>query len=536
MKEVKVPHPNSRPDHNQPSASADRFATEILEELRRAGFVVVDNSGKGEASARVFAAITAVDFMIRLRAIDRHQLLRSDLQGMLGKYVEFAFHRQSVAQAMNTVLRTAGSNDYESSDRIVAVYVVNHRWPDWVTRFLKSPAADEIVKVLREANGPVRRIDLEKKLPGIPADTLQSTLVTLIAHLVVFEDLDPQTCDLLVGLLPAVHASRAASLQHTERPPLVAGEKLTSILPEGSILVDDLRAFLLEVVAEPPRLRQDDEIFQKDLDRFLWAPPEVPAALVQALNLTRETRLKQAKEWAHHLRLVGKRAQAKQSRLEVSSRGNKWLTSSLPEQYHLVYEFLQTRRSDKAASISGSTSGSDHHATYGVHECAIQFLGVNAVAIRTRSGFAEHYWTAKAEDHKALQDSLDRSLSVLPVGVFFRLESVLDHLAFEQHNPLSLGLPLESVAVFTSGRAVPPLEELRDQAARELLTNFLRKRLIPLGCFQVGIDPQGHLCVARHRLFDLYFGRKVKDEVMAGSSARKLPWWFSPISASSSSA
>ena len=75
--------------------------------------------------------------------------------------------------------------------------------------------------------------------------------------------------------------SMAAALLPRERPPLVVSENLQTIGPEGSIIVDDLRVFLLEVVAEPPRLRQDDEIFQNDLDRFLEALQELPASLMQ---------------------------------------------------------------------------------------------------------------------------------------------------------------------------------------------------------------------------------------------------------------
>ncbi len=518
VKEVKIPQRTYGPKQDQPSARADRFAANVLEELRKAGLIEVFHSAKGNSLDLVFGLLDAIDFMMRLRALDRHHPLRSELPGMLVNYAAYAFHQQTAAQALNVVLRHAGFSDYENFESILRVYVVNHRWSDWVTRSLKNPVAEQIVNVLRDANGPVLRTDLQKKLPKIAADKLESTIVTLIAYLVAFEDLDPQTGELLVGLLPAVHASRTSSLQHRERPPLVVSDPHASVLPEGSILVDDLRTFLLEIVAEPPRLRQDDEIFQKDQDRFLSAPVELPVALSHALELNKEIRLQQAQDWARHLKLVGKRSQAKQARLEISVRGNKWLTASLLEQHRQVYEFLQPHDFGKAESRANTIPDMNPYAVYGSQEADLQFLGANAIAIRTRAGYAEHYWTAKPDDHKALRDSLDRSLSALQIGVYYRLESVLDHLAFGQFNPLSLGLPFESVAVFLNGRSVPPIPEARDEAARDLLTMFLRKRLLPLGCFQAAIDAEGHLCIARHQIFDMYFGRKVDDEVLSGTS------------------
>ncbi len=139
--------------------------------------------------------------------------------------------------------------------------------------------------------------------------------------------------------------------------------------------------------------------------------------------------------------------------------------------------------------------------------------------IKTKLDRTVRHWDAKSKDHEALRDSIHRSLTALPLGVFHRLENVLDHLVFEKYNPLLLGLGPESVLVFEHGRPVPPLVEVREQAARTVLTDFIRKRLIPLGCVQAAIDADGNLCIARHRMFDLYFGREVTATEMAGQAA-----------------
>src|SRR5208282_6060552 len=153
------------------------------------------------------------------------------------------------------------------------------------------------------------------------------------------------------------------------------------------------------------------------------------------------------------------------------------------------------------------------------HENDYRFLGANVIAIKTRPNQPARYWEAKSKDHEALRDSIHRSFAALPLGVFHRLENVLDHLVFEQYNPLLLGLAHESVLVFEHGRPVPPLVEVREQAARTVLTDFILKRLIPLGCVQAAMDKDGNLCIARHRRLDVYFGHEDNAIETAGQAA-----------------
>ena len=282
---------------------------------------------------------------------------------------------------------------------------------------------------------------LEAKLPDIAADNVQAALGSLIAHLAVFEDLDPKTFELVVGFLPSVRARMAAALLPRQRPPLVVSEDIEIIGPEGSIIAEDLRQFLLEVVAEPPRLRQDDEIFQKDLDRFLEALEELPSSLVHVLELTQEKRLKQAQDWAQGLKLVVSRTQPKQRRLEIVPRGNKWLSSGLDEQYGQVYDFLRPLPSNKHIFDTGISFLSRVEDLYSHYESDYRFLGANVIAIKTKPGQAIRYWEAKSKDHEALRDSIYRAFTALRLGVFHREENVLDHLVFEQFNPLSLACP-----------------------------------------------------------------------------------------------
>ena len=91
----------------------------------------------------------------------------------------------------------------------------------------------------------------------------------------------------MVGFLPAVREELIRASQPRERPPLVVCERPKEIGPDGSTIVNDLRAVLLEVVSEPPRLRQDQALFQKEVERFQAALEPLPAWLLEALKSVR---------------------------------------------------------------------------------------------------------------------------------------------------------------------------------------------------------------------------------------------------------
>jgi hypothetical protein len=156
---------------------------------------------------------------------------------------------------------------------------------------------------------------------------------------------------------------------------------------------------------------------------------------------------------------------------------------------------------------------------YGDRDSDHRFLGANVSAVSTRRRQPPRYWELKPKDHETLRASIHRSFAALPLGVFHTLNNVLDHLVFEQFNPLLLGLGQEDVTVFSHGRPVPPLAERRELVARSLLTDFIRLRLIPLGCIQAAIDGDGNLCIARQRRLDVYFGHEVEATETPGPAA-----------------
>jgi len=507
----------------QPSVAVEKFPARVLEELVAAGFVVAKATRPKGPADKVLAVEGAYDFAIRARALRKYHLLAADPPGEFQRYVDYAYYNGEVFQVLARVLQSAGIDDLADVGEMVKRYVGHHRWPGWVVKFVKGPLAGRIVEAVRAAGGPVPIADLLHRLDA-PAVEARPVLDKLVAHLALVEDLDPETNDLVVGLLPAVRAELERLDQPRELPPLLAVATPREAGPEDSVVVDDLRAFLLEVAGEPPRVRQDHAVFHKDTDRFLETFAALPIWLAEILGWPPEGRLKQALHWAHDLKLVKEQAEGKQVRLHLTPRGNSWLTGNLDDQHAELYRFLRGPAArddlvfydldglDIASPSLGFITG------YGPGDTS--FLGVSVMAVKAAKGKPRpYYWDVKPADYQPLREAVDRALAGLPLDVFHRLDSVVAHLAFGAASPLLLGLDPDQVAVYWGGRPVPPLEERREEAGRLMLDAFLRRRLIPLGGVRAAIDAEGMLCIARAPRLDAYFGRAVAPSAGAGAGA-----------------
>jgi hypothetical protein len=280
------------------------------------------------------------------------------------------------------------------------------------------------------------------------------------------------------------------------------------------------------VASEPPRLRQDHALFQKESERFHAALEPLPAWLMEVLRWSVEGRLNQALAWARALALVKDVTEGKQLRLHLTPKGRRWLSSDLGGQYESIYGLLTTlaARNDVYSPHGGLFyPGLDPFSNLGAGD--MRFLGVHVTSLRVEKGKRPpYYWDAKPEDHRALREALDRSLAELKPGTYYRLDSVSAHLAFGEHNPVNRGFAPEQVAVFWANRPVPPLEEQREEAGRLLIEAFVHRRLIPLGCVRAAIDDEGWIYLARQPRFDAYFGREIATEDMtpAAEGAAKV--------------
>lgn len=515
LKEIKGPIKRQLLSTRQPSAPSSNFPPEVLEELTKAGFVEVLNGNSKAAGGRVIACGDLIDFTARIRALQRYQLLTANQPGNLEKYVEATFYGYRLVEAALNVLIEAEMGTRIQVDTLLARYVRNRSWPDWVAESLKKPVAERILDVIRGADGPVPLAELAGRLPKDDPNDVRKAVDDLISLLALFEDLQPDTRDLMIGFLPAVIEDARRASRPRSRPPLVVVEAPREVGPDGGAVIDDLRTLLLETVSEPPRLRQDRLLFQKEEDRFKAALGPLPVWLLQTLEWTNDGRPGRTLSWARSLGLVQDVPDGKQLQLQVTSKGSNWLSGGIDNQYAAIYNMMNapvmSRDQYNRHMIALLVENVSYVNPYVNHEsCDTRFLGVPATAMATlKEKRARPYWESKPEDHTALRKALDKAFAALEPGVFYRLDSVVAHLTFDEYNPLNLGLAMNQVAVYWGSRFVPPIEEDREEGGRLLIEVFARQRLLPLGCLRAAVDDQGHIAIARQARYDAYFGRKI---------------------------
>ena len=145
------------------------------------------------------------------------------------------------------------------------------------------------------------------------------------------------------------------------------------------------------------------------------------------------------------------------SRLQLTSKGEKWLSGSIDEQYAADLRPLEGPRFTERCLFAAQGflfPGLDPYNHYGPGDT--RFLGEALVLKVDKGKPMPYYWEAKPEDQQALRKSLDRALAVMKPGVFYRLDSIAPHLAFGEHNPLNLGLAPDEVDRLLDESVVPP--------------------------------------------------------------------------------
>ena len=281
------------------------FPPHILKELTTAGFVEVQLAKSQAYTDRVIACSGLYDFATRVRTLQRLHLLATDKPSEFTNYVEYVFFSDQLIGVLIRTLRTVGIQDYFQVGEMLKRYVMNYRWPRWAARELQEPLADRILDVVQEADGPVlvgrlawpdqgEQSDCGSVGRGQTGHPSGAGRGRKARNLGIDGRLPPRRSRWL--------DPRRAGLR--ERPPLLVCERPKEIGPEGSPIINDLRAVLLEVASEPPRLRQDQALFQKEIERFQGALEPIAAWLMEALEWSNERRLNRSLAWARTLQLV----------------------------------------------------------------------------------------------------------------------------------------------------------------------------------------------------------------------------------------
>jgi hypothetical protein len=510
------------------SSLVDKIADPVVAELTKAGFVEVE-AAKGKKAARIVPTQAPFDFSARLRAAHRYHVLGPTNRDELAKSIKHAFASQGET-TLQKVLATAGLNYSTRLEEGLELYVTKRRWPEWALASCKSAAARPLLEALMKAKGPIPLHRLPVVVKGFNSKDLLGALTELIASLAVFEDVDPETFELIVGLLPEVRDDLAEAKKPRSRPLLVVCEHPKEVGPSGGLEINDLRVFLLEVASEAPRLRQDGGIFAKDEPRLREALPTRPGWIEDALKTSGERRLELTYSLARTLNLVEHETEDKTTWLRLSGKGRNWLAAGFEEQYANVYQHF------RAVPKKNSTKYDDEYYddfeadgfSYGYSSFGdSKFLGIPVTVepIPTQGPAKRPYYyieDMKPEQRDALRAALLEAFRSLPVGVFHVWESVLNHLCFGVDNPLSRGDDPAKLQISLDRRLIPGMPEHVEMAAKAVLELFLRVRLLPFDAVEAAIDAQGRLCIARLPRLDGFFGKPYQADPAVSREASRV--------------
>ena len=490
----KVKAPTSPNRFREISTNPEAISTSVRQELLAAGLIEL-RCPRGMTTERMFVPDAVIPFANRIRALHQFKLTAINDVSALKRYVNRFFIKHLLMTRFREVMRAIGSHVLHISDAdIFDKYIQRFRWTEWVLKYLNDPLANRVHDLIWAADKPMTRFELHAALAKQPPELVNAAIRKLTAHLVLFEDLRNETWKLVVGVLPAVREERARSLQPRVRPKLEIVAEPVDTSSSGGMLLDDLRVLPLEVAEAPPRLKTDGSFFQKEEQRLLAVLPPRPEWLATFLQKSPLSRLHEVRQFASQLSMVAGFDDGSEHRLRLTKQGEAWLASPAHDQYGLVYRELASTDEPKA----------DFYA----RKFESVFLGDNAAVFLTDERTAHYsYWQLPIERRMALRDALFVAFSTLKREQYYRLQSVIEHLSFGEHNPLLTGKSPEQVAVFVGGTRIVDIDDSLEVTTRTFLERHIKQRLIPLGCVNVGVDAEGQICIARHPRYDVYFGK-----------------------------
>ncbi len=340
---------------------------------------------------------------MRALTLRRFHLLDNDLPSQFAAYVSHAYSISRLTEVLRGVLCAADIEVPSRLDDLLNRYVIDHRWPASVARSLNEPLADRILGVIQNAKMPIPLAELPERIEGSNPYDVRLVVDKLVVRLALVEDIRTVTWEMVVGILPAVREQMTVASLPRERPPLLECESPKAIGPDGSPIVDDIRAVLIEVASQPPRLRQNQTLFHKEVERFEAALDPLAGWLLDAMKWSAERRLNRAMTWARALKLARVEPEGKLIRLVLTADGQEWLSSGAAEVPAEIYRLISTFEIIPelfSPHLDLFLLGLNPWDTVGAAD--VRFLGTHVVALKVEKGQRPpHYVAAKPVDHLA---------------------------------------------------------------------------------------------------------------------------------------
>ncbi len=497
----------------------EQIGSEVASELEREKLIRIARITLkgGEVRNRAIIQDDGVAFARRLKTLAASKMLTS------GSRPEQSAYRYAqdllghpIFERIKSVLRKGGYRTGEHSAMLTG-FVVSSVWADLVQEAYPSKIAGRVFEEVEALEGSIAVPELIRRLTSRKIDekAARAAIHDLVTDLVLFEDLDPETYEILVGLYGPVRNlrvnARVPKIRHA-RLSVVPASEITMEGPSGGIRINDIRSLLMEVLASPPKIRQDDQIFQKDLTRIEKSLVPWPKWLVQVLGETHETRVNRAHQTAMDIGLVAAVIEGSSRTLKVTPSGRDWLGLSANRQYETFYgeirenslPDLERRRLDPwSYSYSPPTDE--------------RFLGVS-VAVESRplgkngrpANWQDYYNRADTESlrsYEPLRRRFAEEMERLPASGFVSLGDFLHDQRANPDLPLLVGNAINDVTVWIDGASRAQVDDILRPLWIQVLKDHILKRLVPMDAVRVAVTNDSDICIARTPMLPVYYGR-----------------------------
>lgn len=480
----------------KPLTNADRVVGCVRQELLAGGFIELTSPNTSKPTLRIFDPDAVIPFSNRIRDLNYYGLLRPEGRTNLAVYCNNSFDTMVLARHAEKIMKQTNiTTQWYIHDSCFDWSIRKARWSDLVLSYLDDPVAKHVMDALWAAEKPLTYAEIFAKFDNVDPVIVRQAVRWLRSCLPLFEDLEPETGSIIVGLLPDARHDRArlilASTDFELKPSSVTVEQI----PTAGLWIDDLRELLLEIANEPPKLKVNGSPYKKDEDRLLGVLPVCPFAL-ETHSRSLESRLSSTIELARELKFCDTIDDSTCNRLALVKRGEEWMGGSPAEAYLTLFNQFEV----KPNKIDRSPYGS-----YGNPEEA--FFGCDVrVAPRKESRLSRSFFP-DTKDMIQLQPFVWEFFAQLTPDAFYALETLQRKFFLLKSCPLLAGLAIGDIEFYFRHVNFQDVEgELPARAADFFITHLIN-RLLAFGCVKVGVDKEGKLHFARTMLLDAYYGK-----------------------------